>query len=444
MEKITLLDRLLKGFSKQEGLEDFLRMTEHWDGYKRENAVRRLGKLGNPIAIPYLITRANDWVPQVRKAAKEAIVDLAIPQNGNAFILSLPELYHLANCGRDDHQGFISSIENYLINNTLSDLVVKGITNEKISVARACFLLSLSHHLLDERSLLRLGISHPDIVVRSNASHILKGLPAEEQEQWLTTAIQDKFMPIRREALQIFLSRGISIEFITHYLFDRHASIREIAIKHLLGKDIHVSNLYGAALRGTRGYKLKCAIWGIGYLQAKEYIDQIKMLLESDQPSIRKQSLSCLSRLIGEDFNPSIIKFLSDASPAVCKEAASLSAKNSIRFNADTLSSIAKESRFDHTLNACFGILKRTNKWESLIFLFDLLMHTNQLKNLERQQIDDALQQWDIAFNKNSVQPTANQSNALKGRCQTLRFDSNKGFYNNIIFTLKSLGIYGA
>ena len=42
------------------GLEDLLAMSSHASGFKRENAVRRLGMLGNPMAIPYLMVRAND------------------------------------------------------------------------------------------------------------------------------------------------------------------------------------------------------------------------------------------------------------------------------------------------------------------------------------------------------------------------------------------------
>ena len=47
-ENKNLLERLLRTFMvmKQEGLDDLLSMTEHWNGYERENAVRRLGMLG--------------------------------------------------------------------------------------------------------------------------------------------------------------------------------------------------------------------------------------------------------------------------------------------------------------------------------------------------------------------------------------------------------------
>ena len=50
-----------------------IELCRHWSGYEREAAVRALAKRGNVAALPALLERANDWVPQVRAAAAEAI-----------------------------------------------------------------------------------------------------------------------------------------------------------------------------------------------------------------------------------------------------------------------------------------------------------------------------------------------------------------------------------
>jgi HEAT repeat protein len=82
------------------GLPHLLDLAKDPSGYKRENAVRRLGMLGDPAALDSLLRRANDWVPQVRLAALHAIRQLMIPANANAFVSSLPEIFHLEQCGR--------------------------------------------------------------------------------------------------------------------------------------------------------------------------------------------------------------------------------------------------------------------------------------------------------------------------------------------------------
>ena len=102
-------------FFKEKFLDEFLSMCEHRNGYRREKAVRRLGMLGNPLAIPKLIVRANDWVPQVRTAAREAILQLAVHNNAEVFIQCLPELYHLKKCRRYNHNRLIKSVETFLL-----------------------------------------------------------------------------------------------------------------------------------------------------------------------------------------------------------------------------------------------------------------------------------------------------------------------------------------
>jgi HEAT repeat protein len=63
-------------FSSEEIIDKLLRLADSWDGYERERAVRRLGLIGDSNALPMLIKRANDWVPQVRDASYKALVNL--------------------------------------------------------------------------------------------------------------------------------------------------------------------------------------------------------------------------------------------------------------------------------------------------------------------------------------------------------------------------------
>src|SRR5690348_1741050 len=113
-DKQDLSNKLGSAILSQPGLEDLLATSSHGSGFKRENAVRRLGMLGNPIAIPYLIERVNDWVPQVREAARSALSRLIRAGNGEAFVESLPAIMHLQTCTRDDHTELMQAVEDFL------------------------------------------------------------------------------------------------------------------------------------------------------------------------------------------------------------------------------------------------------------------------------------------------------------------------------------------
>lgn len=144
------LDRL-KGLgvfiTPADEVERLIQMTKSYDGYDRELAVRRLGDLGSPLAIPALLNRVNDWVPQVRRAALVALNGLLRPGHAQAVIDSLPAVQHLKHCGRADHTAFISSVFGFLLGDKNRGLVLNGIAHSNPQVARICVRLCLENEL---------------------------------------------------------------------------------------------------------------------------------------------------------------------------------------------------------------------------------------------------------------------------------------------------------
>ena len=155
---------LTKFFCKQPDLPELLSMCEHRNGYKREKAVKSLGNLGNPIAISKLIIRANDWVPQVRSAATDAILKLAVSDNAKVFVQHLSEFYHLKKCSRNNNNQLINSIESFLLENV--EYVLQGIHNDNYLIARICVSLTIKNKLINLAKLMEKIITHPDITIR--------------------------------------------------------------------------------------------------------------------------------------------------------------------------------------------------------------------------------------------------------------------------------------
>jgi len=158
-------------------------MSEHWNGYKRENAVRRLGMLGNPIAIPKLIVRANDWVPQVRNAARESIEKLLMNKNAEAFVYSLPDIYHLQDCGRDNHNTLIDKIERFLTRTENRKYLISSIEMDEPSIARNALKLCIENSLIEKYKLVSICFEHNDVIVRNIASDLMQDLKGIELEE---------------------------------------------------------------------------------------------------------------------------------------------------------------------------------------------------------------------------------------------------------------------
>ena len=205
-ESPSLITHLLRTLVRQEGLDDLLAMSEHANGYQRENAVRRLGVLGNSLAIPKLLVRTNDWVPQVRSAARDALSRLLKKENAQAFIDCLPELHHLERCSRSDHRELIASVTQFLLLPENVDYVRLAITNHAPYIARTALRMCIDHDLIPKAHVVSQCLSHPDVIVRDMAATLFRDLSEDSLRPILRKAIRDPFMPVRREAFQILHS----------------------------------------------------------------------------------------------------------------------------------------------------------------------------------------------------------------------------------------------
>lgn len=437
------LTRLLKSFRKQEGLDDLLLMAEHWNGFKRENAVRRLGMLGNPIAIPKLIIRINDWVPEVRVVAKEALLKLMTSSNAGAFAESLPELFHLKTCGRDDHTQFITVVLEYLLEDKNAEYMRKATFSVEPKVARIAVQLCIAHSLVDKDELATNCLSHPDVLVRNIAAGLLREFSGDTLDTLLKTALKDPFMLIRREAFLITLrinpDHGEVIA--NEFLFDKHMSIREIAISHLVKKDVDVRGIYSYALSKSSQIisRTKYSILGLGYLGAKEQSQLILQSADSKSPGVRKAVIQAMEKLIGEKSKPILINALGDPSPSVAKESSRLISKLKFKFDSCEINEAISIQGHPHTLSLIAGVMRKSNKWERLIFLLKTL---NMLRSNNTSKVDVILPElvkWDVDFNRSSSQPTCLQIEELKQEYSNCSDFLDEGRKRSIEFTLGGL-----
>lgn len=61
-----------------------------WDGYRREKTLRTLsGAAPNAFFFSLIVRRLNDWVPEVRKAAREKLLDIAKASNPDYVVEAL-------------------------------------------------------------------------------------------------------------------------------------------------------------------------------------------------------------------------------------------------------------------------------------------------------------------------------------------------------------------
>nr|KJZ06956.1 hypothetical protein TW77_17215 [Pseudoalteromonas rubra] len=388
-------------------IEELIKLSQDYDGHKRENAVLRLGMMGDPVAIPCLIIRVNDWVPQVRDAAVKALSKLMVDENVEAFIQCLPQVYHLQGCHRANHQDVIRQVETLLLTETNRGHLLAAVQSANIYVARLCLNLVIEHQVVDAQMLLPMAFASKDALVRAHAFRWSGVHYPQVLEKYYLSLLNDKFMPIRKASLKHLLMANYSAQVAEKGLVDRHSSVRELAVKHCQANGNDVVAFYREHL--TKDSSTKAAIWGLGYLKCVDALDKIKFFYQHGTPSVRKQALNSLLKLDSRNSKAYLLNGLKDPSPSVCKEAARLIVKTQVYLNAKALMDIICGSDHPYTARACVALSHQINKWERVVFLLMLMSNEQVVSMFNEGQIKSELANWGDGYNRSFIQPTQAQ-----------------------------------
>jgi HEAT repeat protein len=422
---------------RQENIDELLKSANSWNGFERERAVKQLGVIGDISALPLFIKRANDWVPQVRTAAYKALESLLVERNASVFIEMLPNIYHLENCQRDEHRNLIEAIELFLLRTENQTKLIDGCTNLNPLVARRCLKLSIEHQLLHPHQIVLRCIKNPDVVVRSFAANLCKLLTDNELQEFIEFGLKDPFMPVRREIFLLYLSRfpNNSVSLLENFAFDRHSSVREIAVKQLVDIRANVRNLYLQELSKNKGKpsRLRSALLGLSEINATDTltINTISKYYLSSSPSLRKASLQALVRLNPEEAEQYLMVGLRDVSSSIVRQSARLMKKARIRLSESELMDLYLTNTSEVMMSCVLSLNRFRNKWDRIVFLLWIARSSNSVDSLPR--VETEIKKWIHGYNHSFVTLSRSQSEILNSRiCELSEYK-----YQNILTCLK-------
>ena len=142
-----------------------------------------LAAKGDVDALPALLERTNDWVPEVRKAAVEAVVGLLSPANTVAFVRCLPELDRIKGRRRANHASLVTQIEDFLVQLENREKLLSALQDEQPLVRHACLRLCASRGLLENADLVRRALGGSDVWARRLAARKLHDLAPEALQE---------------------------------------------------------------------------------------------------------------------------------------------------------------------------------------------------------------------------------------------------------------------
>ncbi|MCP2076359.1 UNVERIFIED_ORG: hypothetical protein J2Y77_005795 [Pseudomonas lini] len=207
----------------------WIELSNHYNGFVREVAVRELCSHPSPEALVALMDRLNDWVPQIRDLATAGLEHYLSPSHVEALLFAVEPLIALAARRRADHGKTLQAARAVLQSSVIRETVHANFLTRKGKAARYLFELLLESDPAPE-ALLRSALAHREVTVRLIAVPACQALPVAQARLLLLEALSQpsaKFRVCVLRALLPLIDDQRSV--LCEALLDASPSIRNLA-----------------------------------------------------------------------------------------------------------------------------------------------------------------------------------------------------------------------
>ncbi len=396
----------------------------HTNGHVREAAVRELGKTETGTELPFLLIRANDWVPEIRSSARNFLLNRIRSDYIHRLMDWLPLALRLSNVGRDDHSAILDAVRRLLASSEAREALREGFESQDRFVRRFCFQLALNSNEADLLTVLQRAFVERDAQVRREAVRKLHAiLPSGGSKELLIRARNDGSMAVRREALQIFAEKYAdeADQEFQSALLDTNIGVREEAQYYFQKTGtVDLRAYYSRRLETSTSRQVCAAIAGVGETGVAKDSLLIERFLHDQHSKVRVAALHAIAKLNPDAYLDEFVLALGDESSKVAREAVLALSKKPNLVGGQRLWEIFDSCRHPHGKRWALFLLARINKWDSITFLIQSLTDQND-SCLELSQ--RYIVRWFARYNRSFTTPTAEQLSRLRNvlsRCNLL------------------------
>jgi HEAT repeat protein len=382
----------------------------HQNGYVRQAAIDRLDLIASGAELPFLILRLNDWVPEVRGAAYEAIRSRLRPEYGRSFVINLALVSRLEEAGRTDHKAVLQAINDLLQTDECRTVLLDSLKSADRFIRRASFRLAMNSAGADLREVFKQALDDDDTVVRLWAAQkVSSAFAGAMLDDFLEVMRRDRFMPVRREALRLFVKRreDRAPEELRSALLDRHASMREEARYHLRTiAPIDVAAFYRQALLVGESTNLYPTICGLGETGSAADDRLILSYTLHRLGKVRGAAFRALAGLNGTAHVDLFCNALKDKVPQVSRQALRALADKTSYISGEKVWEIFDSSSHGHVKRNALSLLERLPKWDSIYYLVKAIGDPDEaVVDMSRFGI----KRWLAGFNRTFTLPSGGQ-----------------------------------
>lgn len=380
----------------------------HYSGYVREAAVRELATQHTGEELPFLLIRLNDWVSEVRAAAEGAIRERIAPEYAVHLLANIGLVLRLRACGRVDKH-FVDDVCSLLKRPECKGILQAGMTSNERTIRRISFQLAAEADPSTRTAIIRAVLTDPDAVARSWAvRHFLLDVTSEELPTIVEPLLNDRFMPVRRDALWAVATKrpDLAARPLRRALLDSHVSMRETARQFLTVAGIaDVRAFYLEAIERGVDKQRFAAICGLGEVGAASDVALLSAYWDSPVTNLRRAVVFAVGRLDAEGNLKKLVGALSDTKPSVSREALKALLTKARQIPLEQLEQLVADGASFHVRRNALTIILRISKWHKLPALLNACADQDaKLAGLAAR----ALRDWFFTYNRSFAEPTRN------------------------------------
>ena len=411
----------------------------HTNGHVREAAVQELGKSSTGGELPFLLIRVNDWVPQIRSAARNLLLNRIRTDYVSHLATWMPLVLRLRYAARDDHSAIIEAVRQLFASVEAREALHQGFQSADQLVRRFCFQVALNSSAHDLLFVMQRALKSPDPQVRREAVEKLPAiLPSTEAKELLARARNDGYMPVRRQAVRIFAEKyaNEATQEFEEALLDSNIALREEAQYYFRQKGtVDLLAYYCRNLEASSNRELCAAIAGVGETGHMQDSHLVERFFRSESSKVRAAALHAATKLNPDAYQDTFVLALRDSSSKVAHEAVVALSKKPNSVGGQRLWEVYDQCRYLHGQRWALFLIARISKWDSINFLIQSLTNqSDSCVDLSRRYIA----RWFARYNRSFVTPTPEQLSRLRNTLSKCNLLLSPGTERQIQSLLKS------
>jgi len=414
-------------------------------GYVREAAVQALALSGHGDALPVLLERANDWVPEVRRAAYAAVEGFLDEEHIGAWGRALGQVAVLRRMARADHTRLLQRIEDFL--STRAHLSALKIAQPDMPRSAARLLLSLELRAAGDEetryAVLRSAVLSSDIVVASDAISANESLELPARRLGLASvACMSRYAAVRvrglRTALQV---QEPSVQSLVRALVrDPSANVRAIAFSALGEGHDEVMAEARRVLGSDKGARERAV--ALDMLCALGAGDAMALCeTAGTDPAVAVRCVGYARRFAaarGNERDDLILPVLRDRSPRVRRLAVAQVKKGAAAPAPATLLEVHRADA--EAVGSLVSIAAHLSPWSRLDFLLNLVKRASA-DAAPAEHLHRDLDRWNLDMVRCFVRPSPDQVRAVATLWRVTRDGLPKEVQLRLAFHLHAFGI---